>query len=119
VVRVDGDVQPHQLDKLLIVAVTEQSSQVGRVILVCVNGGHLSITVDVPEDSSSNVGELGNEVHGIIEGGLPVLLLGDTIRVGLGEGRVVVELHVSESFIGFRSPDGDTLGLTAVTAREN
>jgi hypothetical protein len=117
VVRVDGNVQPHQLDKLLIVTVTEQSSQVGRVILVGVNGGHLSITVDVPEDSSSNVGELGNEVHGIIEGGLPVFLLGDTIRVGLGESRVVVELHVS---MGYRwSPDGDSLQLTAVTAREN
>ena len=94
-VRVDGDVQPHQLDKLLVVSVTEQSSQVGGVILVGVNGGHLSITVDVPEDSSGDVWELGNEVHGIIESGLPVLLLGDTVRVGLGEGGIVVKLHVS------------------------
>jgi len=96
VVRVDGDVQPHQLDELLVVTVTEQSSQVGGVILVGVNGGHLSVTVNVPEDSSSDVWELGNEVHGVIEGGLPVLLLGDTIRVGLGEGRVVVELPISK-----------------------
>jgi hypothetical protein len=95
VVRVDGNVQPHQLDKLLIVTVTEQGSQVGRVILVGVNGGHLAITVNVSEDSSSNVGELGNEVHGIVESGLPVFLLVDTIRVSLGESGIVVKLTVS------------------------
>jgi hypothetical protein len=98
VVRVDGNVQPHQLDKLLIVTVTEQSSQVGRVILVGVNGGHLAITVDVSKDSSGNVGEFGNEVHGIVEGGLPVFLLVDTIRVGLGESGIVVKLTVSVGF---------------------
>lgn len=112
-VRVDGNVQPHQLDKLLIVTVTEQGSQVGRVILVGVNGGHLAITVNVSEDSSGNVGELGNEVHGIVKGGLPVLLLVDTIRVGLGESGIVVELTVSGCLIQ------NNKRRTAVTAREN
>jgi hypothetical protein len=92
VVRVDSDVQSHQLDKLLVVAETEQSSQVGRVVLVLVNGGELAVTVDVSEDTTSDVGELGNEVHGVIEGGLPVFTLVDTVRVGLGESGVVVEL---------------------------
>lgn len=91
VVRVDGDVQPHELDKVSVVTETEQGSQVGRVVLAGVNGRELAVTEDVSEDSASNVGELGNEVHGVIEGGLPVLLLVDTVRVGLGEGRVVVK----------------------------
>lgn len=92
VVRVDGDVQPHELDKVGVVTETEQGSQVGRVVFAGVNGRELAVTEDVSEDSASNVGELGNEVHGVIEGGLPVLPLVDTIRVGLGEGRVVVKL---------------------------
>jgi hypothetical protein len=96
VVRVNGDVQPHQLDKLLVVTETEQGGQVGRVVLVGVNGGHLAVTVDVSEDSSGNVGELGNEVHRVVESGLPVLLLVDTLRVGLGKGRVVVELSSAQ-----------------------
>jgi hypothetical protein len=95
VVRVDSDVQSHQLDKLLVVTVTEQSSQVGRVVLVGVNGGHLSVTVNVPEDSSGNVGELGNQVHRVVESGLPVLLLVDTLRVGLGESGIVVKLGLA------------------------
>lgn len=92
VVRVDGNVQSHQVDELLIVTVTEHGSKVGRVILVGVNGWEFSITVDVSEDSSGDSGELGDEVHRVIEGGLPVLSLVDTLRVGLGKGRVVVEL---------------------------
>ena len=92
VVRVDGNVQPHELNELLVVSETEESGQVGRVIRVLVNLGKLSVNVDVSEDSAGNVGELGNEVHGVIESGLPVVTLVDTVRVGLGKGRVVVEL---------------------------
>ena len=93
VIRVDGDVESHQVDELLIVTVTEQSGKVGRVILVGVNGWEFTVSVDVSEDSSGNVGEFGNEVHRVIEGGLPVVSLVDTGRVGLGKGRVVVELR--------------------------
>ena len=93
VVRVDGNVQSHQLDELLVVAKAEQGSEVGRVVLVGVNGRELAVAVDVSEDSSGNVGELGNEVHRVVKGGLPVVSLVDTVGVGLGEGRVVVELR--------------------------
>lgn len=91
-IRVNGQVQPHQLNELLIITVTKHSGQVGGVILVLVDLGHLSITVDIPEDSSGNVGEFSNEVHGVIEGGLPVFSLVDTVRVSLGECGIVVEL---------------------------
>lgn len=91
VVRVDSDVQSHELDKVGVFTETEQGSQVGRVVLAGVNGRELAVTEDVSEDSASNVRELGNEVHRVIEGSLPVLLLVYTVRVGLGEGRVVVK----------------------------
>lgn len=106
VIRVDGDVQSHQLDKLLVVAETEQGSQVGRVVLVGVNGGHLAVTVDISEDSSGNVGELGNEVHRVVESSLPVLLLVDTLRVGLGKGGIVVELP--SVYIRYDLEEGDS-----------
>jgi hypothetical protein len=93
VVRVDSDVQTHQLDELLVVAETEEGGKVGRVVLGLIDGGNLAVTVNVAEDSSGNVGQLGNEVHRVIEGGLPVLLLVDTVRVGLGESGVMVELE--------------------------
>lgn len=92
VVRVDGDVQSHELNELLVVAETEKGGQVGGVVLVLVDLRELSVAVDVSEDSAGNVGELGNEVHRVVEGGLPVVTLVDTVGVGLGEGGVVVEL---------------------------
>lgn len=99
VVRVDSDVQSHELDKVGVFTETEQGSQVGRVVLAGVNGRELAVTEDVSEDSASNVRELGNEVHRVIEGSLPVLLLVYTVRVGLGEGRVVVKLSHAVSAI--------------------
>lgn len=117
VVRVDGDVQSHELDKVSVVTETEQGSQVGRVVLAGVNGRELAVTEDVSEDSASNVGELGNEIHGVIEGGLPVLLLVDTVRVGLGEGRVVVKLSRIASAIDRIFHQNKA--LTALTAMAN
>jgi hypothetical protein len=71
----------------------------------------------VLEDPTSDVGQLGDEVHAVLElfkttgqlqkktkrrkefgkthGRLPVLLLVDTLPVGLGEGRVMVELLIA------------------------
>jgi len=91
VVRVDGQVQPHQLYKLLVIAIAQKSCQVGGVILVLVNLGHFPTTIDIPEDPSGNVGELGNEIHGVIESRLPVFSLVDTVRVGFGKGGIMVE----------------------------
>ena len=91
-IRVNGDIQPHQFDKLLIITVTKESSEVGRVILVLINGRDFAITKDVLEDPSGDTGEFGNEVHGVFECSLPVLSFVDTVRVSLGKRRVVVEL---------------------------
>ena len=92
VIGVEGKVESHELTELLVVTESENGSEVGRVILGHVDGGHLSLnSVGVAEDTSSDVGELGNEVHGVLEGRAPVVLLGDTGLVCLGESRVVVE----------------------------
>lgn len=57
-----------------------------------------------------------SQVHGIFEGRLPVLLLGNTLLVGLGKCRIVVELFngtigpASESLIDGSSNDVKTYG---------
>jgi len=93
VIRVNGHVQPHQLDKRLVVSVSQHGSKVGRPILVSVDRGDLAVPVDVLEDSSSDDGELGEEVHRVFVSRLPVFLLGGSLGVSLGKGRVVVELR--------------------------
>jgi hypothetical protein len=91
VVRVDGQVETHQLNKVLVVTESELVSQVEGIILVLLDSGDLAILEDVAVDAGSNGGELGNEVHGVLEGVLPVFLLIQTFGVGLGEGRFVLE----------------------------
>lgn len=118
VVGVNGNVQSHQVDELLILSVSEQSSQVGRVILVGVDSGEFTIAVDVSEDSTSDSRELGDEVHGVVESRLPVFSLVDTLRVCLGEGRVVVQLDASAITLT-KEWTCEWRSLTAVTAREN
>ena len=99
VVRVDGNIQPHELDKLLIVPVSEQVGEIGRVVSVLVDGWELAISKDIAEDSAGDIGELGNEVHRVFEGCLPVLALVDSIGVCLGECGVVVELGASVNYV--------------------
>jgi hypothetical protein len=100
---VNGHVQPHQLDKRLVISVPEHGSKVGGPILVGVDGGDLAVAVDVLEDSGSDDGELGEEVHRVFVSGLPVFLLGGSLGVSLGKGRVVVEL---------RRDDGRSVGVS-------
>ena len=92
-IRVDGEVESHELDELGVLSESEEGGQVLGVIGGRVDGGELVSSVGVSVDSSSDVGELGDEVHGVIEGGLPVLSLVDSVLVGLSEGGVVVELR--------------------------
>ena len=92
-IRVDGEVESHELDELLVLSESKEGGQVLGVIGGRVDGGELVSSVGVSVDSTSDVGELGDEIHGVIEGGLPVLSLVDSVLVGLSEGGVVVELR--------------------------
>ena len=88
----NGNVKTHKLDECRVFTKAKKRSQIPGVILAGVNSRELALSIDIAEDATSNVGELGNQIHSIFEGGLPVLLLGDTLLVGLGKRRVVVEL---------------------------
>jgi hypothetical protein len=91
VVSVDGEVETHKLNEVLVLGETELVGQVERVVLVLLDGCDLAVLVDVAVDLSGDGGQLGNEVHGVLESVLPVLGLLHALRVGLGEVRLVLE----------------------------
>lgn len=85
-VRVDGQVQSHQLNKLLVLAKTEQSGQVGTVVQVLGNlASQLAVVENVSVDSSGNVWQLGQQLNGVLVGVLPVLGLWNTLGVSLSK----------------------------------
>lgn len=87
----DDEVESHEVNEVLVVTETELVGEVVGVILILLDSGDLSILVDVSVDLSSDGWELGDEVHGIIVEVAPVVLLVDTLGVGLGEGRLVLK----------------------------
>ena len=60
VVRVDGDVEAHELDEVGLVGEAEQVGEVVGVVLVGLDRGELAAAVDVTVDAASNGRELGN-----------------------------------------------------------
>lgn len=96
VIRVDGEVETHQFNKVLVALEAQELGEVVRVILVGLNLSELTILVDVTVDTSSNLGELGNQIHGILKGRIPVLRLVNTFSVSLGELRIVLKSIDSE-----------------------
>ena len=56
----DSDVETEELNKGRVLAKAEESGQVGRVVLVEVDGGELALTKDVSVNSAGNVGEFGD-----------------------------------------------------------
>lgn len=91
VIGVDGEVESHELNEVLLVGETELVGQVVGVILVGLDGSNLSILENVAVNARGNGGELRNEVHGVLEGKAPVILLGETLGVGLSELRLVLQ----------------------------
>lgn len=100
VVGVDCQVQAHQLNKVLVLAKSKLIGQVEAVILVLLDGSDISILEDVAVDLGGDGGQLGNQVHGVLEGVLPIVLLVDTLGVGLGEGGLVLKSGDSEGELG-------------------
>ena len=91
VVSVDGEVQAHQLNKVLVLGETELVGQVEGIVLVLLDRSNLAVLVDVAVDLGGNCGKLSDEVHGILEGVLPVLGLVDALGICLGEVGLVLE----------------------------
>ena len=96
VVGVDGEVEPHELNEVLVLGESELVGQVVGVVLILLDRSNLAILVDVAENFSGDGRKLGDEVHGILESVLPVLGLGHTLSVGLGEVGLVLESGDSE-----------------------
>lgn len=91
VISVDSEVESHELNESLVVTETELVGVVEGVILVLLDWSNLAILVDVLVDAGSDGWELCNQVHGVLEGVSPVVLLIDALGVGLGEGRLVLK----------------------------
>ena len=100
VVGVNSEVQPHQLNKVLVLGEAELVGQVEGVVLVLLDSRYAAILVDVAVDLSSNGGELRDEVHGILEGVLPVLRLGHSLGICLGETGLALESSHGDGELG-------------------
>ena len=90
-IRVDRQVQSHQLDELLVLAVSHQMGEIVSVILVLDNRRHLAALVYVLVDSGRDSRELGNQRHGVFKGVFPVLFLIETLGVGLGKSGLLFQ----------------------------
>jgi hypothetical protein len=101
VVRVDGQVQTHELLELFGV-IAQLLSEVGRVIDRRVDWSDLAVLEDVSVDTGGNGWELGNEVNGVLISILPVVLLVDTLLISLGEQRLGFERGHSHGELGHR-----------------
>lgn len=102
VVRVDGQVKTHQLNKVLVFAVSQHVGQVETVILILLNCSNLAILEHVAVDSRCDGGKLGDQVHRILECVLPVFLLVDSLGIGLGERRLVLQCVDGKGELGHR-----------------
>ncbi|KAJ8127825.1 hypothetical protein O1611_g5810 [Lasiodiplodia mahajangana] len=90
----------HQLNEVLVLTETELVGEVETVVLVLLDGRNLAALEDVLVDACSDGGELGNQIHRILEGVSPVLLLVYTLGIGLGEGRGLLESGNGEGELG-------------------
>lgn len=100
VVRVDGEVQSHQFNEVLVLSETELVGQVVAVVLVFLDRCNLAILVDVAVDLGRDGWELSNEVHRVLKSVLPVLRLVHSLSVGLCEIRFMLESCHSERELG-------------------
>ncbi|KAH3661179.1 hypothetical protein OGAPHI_006586 [Ogataea philodendri] len=88
VIRVDRQVQSHQLQELWVRAVAKQVSEVGTVVQSWVHRSNLAVFENVSVDASSNVWQLGQQFDGVLVGVFPVFFLVDTGSVSLGKLRL-------------------------------
>lgn len=89
----DGEIKTEKLDKGRILAKTKEMGKIPRVVFGRVDSGEFSKTVDIAVDAGSDIRELGNNIHGVLKSGAPIILLVHTVLIGLGKGRAMVELE--------------------------
>ena len=107
----NGNVKPHELNKASVVTKAQQCGEIVGVILLCVNRRELASAIDIAVDAARDVRQLRDasvhvleteesplqntvlQVHRVIKGGAPVLLLTDTLGIGFCERGVMVKLR--------------------------
>lgn len=111
----DGEVEAHKVNESCILAEAKEVGQVVGVVLGSIDSRELALAVEVVVDSTSDVRKFSDpktmrlsviitsraqrmnldtidlQVHAILVGRSPVILLVDAILVRLGKGRVVVQ----------------------------
>lgn len=109
-----SNVETEQFNKGGVLAEAKECSKVPRVVLVSIDGRELAKTIDVAVDATSNVGQFSDatesrsyvsrsqrryrqntrngQVHGVLKGRLPVVLLGDTLLIRFCKCRAMVQL---------------------------
>lgn len=99
-IRVDRQVQSHQLDELLVLAVSHQMGEIVSVILVLDNRRHLAALVYVLVDSGGDGREFGNQRHGVFKSVFPVLFLIETLGVGLCKSGLLFQCSDGWGLVG-------------------
>ena len=102
VVSVDGEVETEELNEVGVAAEAELVGEVETVVLVLLDGGNLAAAEDILVDAGGDGGELGNQVHGVLESVAPVVLLVDTLSIGLGERGGLLERGDGKRELGHR-----------------
>jgi len=90
-ISVDGKVQSHQLNKILVFPETQLICEVEAVVLVLLNGGDLAALEDVLVNPGGDSWELSDQIHRIFESMSPVLGLFHALSVCFRKGRFVLE----------------------------
>lgn len=90
-ISVDGKVQSHQLNEILVLTETQLVGKVEAVILVFLDRCDLATFEYVLVDSGSDSWELGDQIHRVLESVSPVLGLLHSFGVCFREGRFVLQ----------------------------
>ena len=106
VVGVDRQVEPHEFNKVFVIAKAKHVGVVVRNVLVRINGGKLAVLEHISVDHRRNRWELCNTVHRVFVRGFPVLFLWSTGGVGLGKERLGVECGDGSAELGHRVKGG-------------
>jgi hypothetical protein len=95
-------VEPHELLERGVLADAEHVGQVAAPVELRVRGDVLAVEVGAAEDVGRDVGELGDEVHDVLERGIPILIFGHLLFVAAGELRILLELQDGHRELGHR-----------------
>ena len=84
-IRVNGQVEPHELDKVRVLGKSKLVGQIVAIVFVFVDGRDFAVMEDVAVDSCGDCWQLGDNIHRVLVRVLPVLRLGHAFGICLGK----------------------------------